>query len=134
MVRARLAATAVLLALVLASQSACKGPKGNSSVGVFDVGPKGGPPAHAPAHGYRAKHKYVYYPTAGVYFDLDRKVYFYWNTVEWTVTATLPSSIEIRVGEGITLELETDRPYLVDHPGRGKSGASGKPGKAKHKK
>ncbi len=27
---------------------------------------KNGPPAHAPAHGYRAKHKYRYYPDCSV--------------------------------------------------------------------
>jgi hypothetical protein len=37
---------------------------------------KGGPPPHAKAHGYRAKHTYQYYPSASVYFDASRKVYF----------------------------------------------------------
>ena len=37
---------------------------------------KGGPPAHAPAHGYRAKHAYRYYPSSCVYFDASKKVYF----------------------------------------------------------
>jgi hypothetical protein len=33
---------------------------------------KNGPPAHAPAHGYRAKHRYRYYPSCSVYFDIGR--------------------------------------------------------------
>ena len=28
---------------------------------------KGGPPPHAPAHGYRAKHRYRYYPSCSQY-------------------------------------------------------------------
>ena len=30
---------------------------------------KGGPPPHAPAHGYRAKYTYRYYPSCSVYYD-----------------------------------------------------------------
>jgi hypothetical protein len=33
---------------------------------------KQGPPAHAPAHGYRAKHQYRYYPSRSVYYDTGR--------------------------------------------------------------
>ena len=33
---------------------------------------KNGPPAHAPAHGYRAKHQYRYFPSCKVYHDIDR--------------------------------------------------------------
>lgn len=33
---------------------------------------EGGPPPWAPAHGYRAKHSYHYYPSAEVYFDTGR--------------------------------------------------------------
>jgi len=38
---------------------------------------KGGPPPHAPAYGYRAKYQYRYYPSAGVYYDTYRQLYFY---------------------------------------------------------
>jgi hypothetical protein len=53
---------------------------------------KNGPPAHAPAHGYRAKHRYRYYPSCSVYFDIGRSVYFYLGSVE--------------------VEMDTDKPYL----------------------
>ena len=49
---------------------------------------KKGPPAHAPAHGYRAKHRYKYYPSCSVYFDIGRSVYFYLegDTSMWAAT------------------------------------------------
>jgi hypothetical protein len=50
---------------------------GNS--GYSEVGhkhKKGGTPPHAPAHGYRAKHQYRYYPSYSVYYDHGRKIYF----------------------------------------------------------
>ena len=33
---------------------------------------KGGPPPRAPAHGYRAKYTYHYYPSSCIYFDASR--------------------------------------------------------------
>jgi hypothetical protein len=45
---------------------------------------KGGPPPWAPAHGYRAKHKYRYYP-----FRID-------------------------VNDYVTLEMESNKPYEYD--------------------
>jgi len=38
---------------------------------------KTGPPSHAPAHGYRAKHQYRYYPSHSVYYDTARGLYFF---------------------------------------------------------
>ncbi|MDH5648845.1 MAG: hypothetical protein OEY67_04250 [Gammaproteobacteria bacterium] len=71
-----------------------------------------GPPAHAPAHGYRAKHRYHYYPSAEVYFDIDRKVYFYLSGSRWTMTATLPNQIRVSLGsEHVTLDMDIDKPY-----------------------
>jgi hypothetical protein len=48
-----------------------------SPVVVAKSKPKGGPPPHARAHGYRAKYSYRYYPSCYVYFDISRKCYFY---------------------------------------------------------
>jgi hypothetical protein len=36
-----------------------------------------GPPPWAPAHGHRAKYKYLYFPECPAYYDTDRSVYFY---------------------------------------------------------
>ena len=72
----------------------------------------GGPPAHAPAHGYRAKHQYRYYPTQMVYHDTDRGLYFYLKGDNWEVGASLPSRLKAGLGESVTIELDTDKPYV----------------------
>ena len=73
---------------------------------------KGGPPPHAPAHGYRAKHKYRYYPSRYVYYDTGRRLYFYLSGDNWEVGASLPSHIRVGLGDSVSLELDTDRPYI----------------------
>ena len=86
-----------------------------------------GPPPWAPAHGYRAKHRYNYYPSSYVYFDIDRILYFYLSAGQWRVSASLPADIRIEVGESVVLEMDTDTPYryhtdVVKHypPGQAK--------------
>lgn len=77
-------------------------------------GEKNGPPAHAPAHGYRAKHHYRYYPDASVYYDTAKDVYFYLDNDSWRISVSLPSSI--RLGSTyVSLELDTDKPYKYHH-------------------
>ena len=78
---------------------------------------KGGPPAHAPAHGYRAKHQYRYYPSQKVYHDSDRGLYFYLKGYNWEIGASLPSNVRADLGESVTIELDTDKPYVhnADH-------------------
>ena len=78
---------------------------------------KGGPPTHAPAHGYRAKHKYRYYPDSSVYHDDERGLYFYIKGGNWEVGASLPNNLQIGLGQSVSLELDTDRPYTyhADH-------------------
>jgi hypothetical protein len=78
---------------------------------------KGGPPAHASAHGYRAKHKYHYYPSQKVYHDSDRGLYFYLKGDNWEIGASLPSHLKTGLGESVTIEMETDKPYAqnADH-------------------
>ena len=78
---------------------------------------KKGPPAHAPAHGYRAKHQYRYYPSRSVYYDTGREIYFYLKGDNWEVRASLPGSIRVGLGDSVSIELDTDKPYLyhADH-------------------
>ena len=73
---------------------------------------KQGPPAHAPAHGYRAKHQYRYYPSRSVYYDTDRGLYFYLKGDNWEVGASLPGSLRVGLGDAVDIELDTDRPYI----------------------
>jgi hypothetical protein len=76
---------------------------------------KKGPPAHAPAHGYRAKHKYHYYPDDYVYFDTGRGLYFYLDGGNWKVSASLPVNLSVRLGDHVTISMDTDRPYEHSH-------------------
>jgi hypothetical protein len=71
-----------------------------------------GPPPHAPGHGYRKIFVYQYYPTANVYYEPSRNVYFYLSGDKWVMAVSLPSSIRLDMGESVTLELETTRPYV----------------------
>ena len=73
---------------------------------------KNGPPAHAPAHGYRAKHQYRYYPSSNVYKDTERGIYFYLKGDNWEVGASLPLPLREGLGESVSLELDTDKPYI----------------------
>jgi hypothetical protein len=99
--------------LFLLSLAACSTTR--AGVGVSE-GPepkaKGGPPPHAPAHGYRAKHTYRYYPDSQVYFDVSRRVYFYIGGDEWRVSASLPSHLHGSLGSSyVTFESDSDKPY-----------------------
>ncbi len=94
---------------------------------------KGGPPAHAPAHGYRAKHKYRYYPDSSVYHDTERSLYFYFKGGNWEVGASLPHNFQMGLGESVSLELDTDRPYTY-HTDHVKQYPPGKMKKSKNKK
>ena len=72
---------------------------------------KGGPPPHAPAHGYRAKYIYQYYPSNCIYFDACRMVYFYLDGDNWTAAVSLPGNLQLQLGSYVTIEMDTDRPY-----------------------
>jgi hypothetical protein len=73
---------------------------------------KPGPPPHAPAHGFRKKFAYQYYPAVNVYYDPARGVYFFLAGSQWQMGASLPPSITLHAHEAVSLELTTDRPYL----------------------
>jgi hypothetical protein len=94
--------------------SSCK----TSTVGIQVGGPpvvvqekSGGPPPHAKAHGYRAKHSYRYYPGVSAYFDVGRKVYFYLEGDIWRMAVSLPTHLRVQLGEYVTIEMDSDKPY-----------------------
>ena len=73
--------------------------------------PKSGPSANAPAHVYSTKHRYRYYPSCYVYFDVSRKCYFYLSRDGWKVSASLPVHMRAQLGDYVSIEMDTDRPY-----------------------
>lgn len=77
-----------------------------------------GPPPWAPAHGYRAKTRYVYFPDRNFYYDLNTRNYIYLSGSNWRVSATLPKLlIGINLGKSTQIELDFvgERPYRENH-------------------
>ena len=74
-------------------------------------GKKGGPPPHAPAHGYRAKHQYRYYPCCSTYYDAGQGVWFYIKAGGWTIGASIPTDLKAQLGYHVNLSMDTDKPY-----------------------
>lgn len=101
---------AFLLLLLYPSASDC----GSLSINigkVFEANHEDGPPAHAPAHGHRGKYNYRYYPSAQVYFDVSRGCYFYLRDGGWEMSMSLPLSMRVRLGDHVSIAMDTDRPY-----------------------
>ncbi|TAN05772.1 MAG: hypothetical protein EPN38_10460 [Rhodanobacteraceae bacterium] len=71
------------------------------------------PPSWAPAHGWRAKHQYVYYPSAEVYYEPASRMWFWLGGNGWQAGVSLPLALQgyVRVG-GVNISLDVDRPYL----------------------
>ena len=118
--------TLLVCLLLLFPSTACtvRGPGATVRVGDAPPGPpppvgppppppphKVGPPPHAPAHGYRAKHTYHYYPDNHVYFDTSRELYFYLDEGKWRASVSLPRHLHIHLGEHVTIQMDSDRPY-----------------------
>jgi hypothetical protein len=101
-------------ALFLISLSAFSTNEGNIDIDCpsgFAKGKKAGPPNHAKAHGYRAKHTYRYYPSANAYYDVERKAYFYLEGDNWRMGVCLPDTLSLRLGKYVTIEIDSDKPY-----------------------
>ena len=66
-----------------------------------------GPPRWAPAHGYRAKTKHIYFPQQNFYYDIERHDYIYLNNGVWTVSVSIPTPfININLGNSRQVELD----------------------------
>ena len=71
------------------------------------------PPPWAPAHGWRAKHQYVYYPSAEVYYEPASRMWFWLGGDGWQAGINLPIALQGYVGVGgVNIALDIDRPYL----------------------
>jgi len=72
-----------------------------------------GPPPWAPAHGYRAKTRYVYFKDYDVYYDNEKGVYISLSGKNWTVSAKLPttlSKVDLLAAVKIDLDFSGDQP------------------------
>ena len=82
------------------------------------------PPDWAPAHGYRAKHRYMYYPSHEVYYEPASTTWFWLDGGNWRFGASLPVYYQQYTRNGVWVDLDDDRPYrrhdyVVEHYGRG---------------
>lgn len=125
--------------LMLLFAIGCTSTRGAVGVGWGDPSPnpdvrvahKNGPPPHAPAHGYRSKHCYRYYPAREVYFDIGRNLYFYLEGEIWKSNTSLPYYLSVSLGDYETVELYSDTPYEYHQKYKSKGKYKVPPGQAK---
>lgn len=84
-----------------------------------------GPLNWAPAHGYRATTRQIYFPDQNVYYDVQKGVYISLSGSNWQVSASLPSifsGVDLNVSAKIELDLDTDTPqkYNKEHKEKAK--------------
>jgi len=128
--------------LMLVFAFGCASTRGAVGVGWGDPAPhpevkvdrKHGPPPHAPAHGYRAKHSYRYYPANEVYYDTGRRIYFYIEGGAWVADALLPYHLRMSLGGYETVEMYSDTPYEYHRKHKPKGQDKVPPGHAKKHK
>jgi hypothetical protein len=98
---------------------------------INDVSFSQGPPPWAPAHGYRAKTRYVFFPDHNVYYDLTARNYIVLRGSRWEVRATLPklfANINLRRSSQVEIDFVGDRPqrYHTLHLAKYKRGKKSK--------
>ncbi len=89
-----------------------------------------GPPPWAPAHGYRAKTRQIYFPAYNFYFDMHRNSYIYFSGGSWLVSTSLPvmyAGVDLRNVSQVQLSLNTNTPqqYNTSHVAKYKGNAGG---------
>jgi hypothetical protein len=59
-----------------------------------------------------AKFTYKYFPDTQVYFDPARGLYFYMKGENWQTSVSLPGDVRLDPESAVTIEEDTDKPYL----------------------
>jgi len=75
---------------------------------------KADPPRWAPAHGYRARTRQVYFPKQNFYYDTQRSVYIYLDHGRWVTNVHIPAMyayINLVRAPKIELQINSDYPY-----------------------
>lgn len=66
-----------------------------------------GPPPWAPAKGYRAKTRHIYFPEHNFYYDIQQKSYFYLNNGKWSISVGIPAPfLRINLGRASQIQLD----------------------------
>ncbi len=67
----------------------------------------GKPPKWAPAHGYRAKTRHIYFPDHNFYYDIKTNHYLYLNKGIWSVSVAIPAPfISINLSKLVQVQLD----------------------------
>ena len=85
---------------------------GLSSCVVYDRPYGPGYVRHAPPPASMVYYDYWYYPDAQVYFDTNRRVYFYLSNQRWVETKVLPPSWRSRLHGYVPIHSRNARPYI----------------------
>ena len=118
--------TMVLLMVVSITIDSYAQKKGSKKVKT-NYNKETGPPPWAPAHGYRAKTRYVYFTDHNFYYDNDKGVYIYLSGKNWEVSAKIPDlfkNVNLAAEVKIDLDFSADNPhqYNADHKRKYKKG------------
>lgn len=66
-----------------------------------------GPPPWAPAHGYRAKTRHIYFPNQNMYYDIQKSNYIYFSNEKWSISTRVPSIfVGINLGKSTQIQLD----------------------------
>jgi len=72
-----------------------------------------GPPPWAPAHGYRAKTRHIYFPNQNMYYDIQKSNYIYFSNGKWSISTRVPSIfVGINLGKSTQIQLD----YFGSYP------------------
>ena len=63
--------------------------------------------------GDRQKYSYRYYPSCSVYYDLQRRFYYYLEDDNWKISVSLSSNLERKLGDYVQIEMDNDNPTLT---------------------
>lgn len=75
------------------------------------------PPKWAPAHGYRAKTRHIYFPEQNFYYDVQKRNYIYLSGRSWVISSTIPRpfvGINLSRSSQIQLDYVGSKPYVYN--------------------
>ncbi len=58
------------------------------------------------------KYAYRYYPLCTVYYDTNRKLYYYLENGSWKIFSFLPRNFSRKLDYYVKLNMDTDKPYI----------------------
>jgi hypothetical protein len=73
----------------------------------------GSPPPWAPAYGFQADTRHIFFPEYNIYFNLETGVYISRNGNRWEESSRLPKNItwiDLRRAEKVELKVDTHAP------------------------